>query len=330
MPKKINKKIIFIILSLMLLLFVILVIFLLLQSKNSSNIFSNIKQPSSTDPKDSSNIFSNKKQPISITKGSEKSKLIKVSSLKIKDSKDVVNVIGLDKYSQDDINYLAKAYSSSKEKVPDLNNNNELKNIALEKSIVLQEAKKLNLIDVPDDIFGANKNWRRYNETYEKAKQVIISLEEQISVSGIFIYFYTGNPMSLSIDEAKNKTYKIMQDLRKDLVDKKITMKQASDIIKGETWLADIDEVYKENSFVDFNNISKARPIQDGIKEKDNNAVWALNKEEISQIILGYDPSLKEKNNNEAFWVIFQVNKKTGTGKPYLQWLEEKKQEYGK
>lgn len=242
------------------------------------------------------------------------------SSLEIK--------VGDDSFSQEDLEYLINVYLPNKS-LDDLTVDEEryLKDLALERSLVIQEAQKRNLISVDEALFSSNKDWQDYNRTYEKAKEAIISQEEQISIAGIFMYFYNQFPPKMGVETAKEITRKKMDELRERLTKGKINLKQAAEIITNDASLSEIDPIYYANAYSEFNKRNKTRQIVGGITNQDNNLLWSLNVNDYSPIILGYE-SGNDAAPNEAYWAVFHITSKTGTGKPYLQWLKEAKKEY--
>lgn len=236
--------------------------------------------------------------------------------------------IGRDSFSDKDFEYLASVYLPSQD--PNkltAEDRKYLDDLALERSIVIQETQKRNLILVDPSLLVPNKNWEEYNRTYEKAKEAIISQEEQLSVTGIFMFFYNQFPPKMGVEKAKELTRKKMEELRGKLIMGKINLQQAAEIIANDSSLAEIDPIYDANAYSEFNKRNKTRQIVGGITAKDDELLWSLNVGDYSPIILGYE-SGNEVTPNEAYWAIFQVTSKTGTGKPYLEWLKEQKRKY--
>lgn len=236
--------------------------------------------------------------------------------------------VGNDSFSQEDLKYLANVYLSNKN-LADLTVDEKeyLEDLALERFLVIQEVKKRNLITVDDTLLSPNKDWEQYNKIYEEAKKAIISQEEQISVAGIFMYFYNQFPPKMGVEKAKEVTRNKMEKIRSDLASGKIDFKQAAEIIANDTLLSEIDPIYYANAYSEFNNRNKTRQIVSGISAKDNNLLWSLNTGEYSPIILGHE-SGNDVVSNEAYWAIFQVTSKTGSEKPYLEWLKGAKKDH--
>ncbi len=237
-------------------------------------------------------------------------------------------IIGQDSFSRNDLNYLSGLHLPEKQdSTLTSEETTRLEELALERSVVIQEARKKGLIDFDEEIFKPDKNWQEYNQIYEKAKEAIISQEEKISVAGIFLYFYNQFPPQMGVGAAKELTRKKMEGLKEKLVGGEITLKQAAQIIASDTSLSEIDPIYYANAYAEFNNRSKIGQIVGGITDHDNNLLWSLRVGQYSPLILGSETGNQE-GPNEAYWAIFQVNSKTGTEKPYLEWLEEAKRKY--
>src|SRR5205814_2370616 len=113
-----------------------------------------------------------------------------------------------------------------------------------------------------------------------------------------------------------------------DLVAKTITLDQAKTTIQSDTSLAGIDEIYGTNTYAELKNRYRDAPIDQGLSPEDNSTLWSTPVGGYSPVFLGteYDP--ETKTGRESYWVIYQVTEKKGSGKPYLQWLEEKRKEY--
>jgi len=236
--------------------------------------------------------------------------------------------IGNDSFSQEDLEYLASIYQPNKNLSElTVDEKEYLEDLALERSLVIQEAQKREVVSVDETLFAPNKGWNDYNRTYEEAKQAIIAQEEQITVAGIFIYFYNQFPPEMGVERAKELARKKMEELRERLIKGEISLKQAGEIIANDTSLAEIDPIYDANAYSEFNKRNKTRQIVGGITSQDNNLLWSLDVGDYSPIILGFE-SGNEVAPNEAYWAIFQVTSKTGSGKPYLEWLKEAKKEY--
>ena len=236
--------------------------------------------------------------------------------------------IGNDSFSQEDLEYLASIYQPNKNLSElTVDEKEYLEDLALERSLVIQEAQKREVVSVDETLFAPNKDWNDYNRTYEEAKQAIIAQEEQITVAGIFIYFYNQFPPEMGVERAKELARKKMEELRERLIKGEISLKQAGEIIANDTSLAEIDPIYDANAYSEFNKRNKTRQIVGGITSQDNNLLWSLDVGDYSPIILGFE-SGNEVAPNEAYWAIFQVTSKTGSGKPYLEWLKEAKKEY--
>ena len=141
------------------------------------------------------------------------------------------------------------------------------------------------------------------------------------------MYFYNQFPPKMEVEKAKELTRRKMDELRRRLIKKEISLKQAAEIIANDTSLSEIDPIYYANAYSEFNNRNKSRQIVGGITSKDNELLWSLKVGDYSPVILGFE-SGNEITPNEAYWAIFQVTSRTGTEKPYLEWLREAKEKH--
>jgi len=200
----------------------------------------------------------------------------------------------------------------------------------IEKSIMLQSAKKRGLIELTDEAFNnPNKDFVLRNELSEEAKEKLTEeVEDKISVAGIFMFFYNQQPPAMGIEKAKELTRSTMEVFHKDLLAGRITLEGAAKKISEDKSLAEIDSIYYANAYGEFIDRNRASPIGGAVNQKNNDLLWELKKGELSPILLGLEPG-NEPRPNEAYWVIYQVlDKKKGEAETFLEWLEKEKGNY--
>lgn len=241
-----------------------------------------------------------------------------------------IQTYGENTFSPRDINYMVKFQYPSKTASTLTSDEREvMRNFLLEQSIVLEEAKKRNLLTVPESIFAPDKNQQEYNETYSRAKELLEKDVLQMTVEGVFIWFNVGNPEPpMPITQAKEKTRQKMEAIRSDLVSGKITMIEAGERIKQDESLYALDPVYKSNAYAKYPSRDATTPLDSNLKEEDNAKLWKLNTGEFSPLLLGlYRPTIEEEPE-DGFWAIYRVVEKTGTISSYDEWLNEKMKTY--
>lgn len=249
------------------------------------------------------------------------------SSLSISDPEPKV-AYGQDQYSGNDLSYVSQNLASSISDEKD-NKNQYVAEIIQERAIVLQEAKKMGLIQIDDTLFLPNKDWEKYNQTYEEAKQAIINTVEQMTVAGIYIYFNNDNPPEgMTVVRAKSITYTKMNNLRNRMIQGEITIEQSAEEIRTDTSLASIDEIYQSNAYAVLKNRFRDPQIDAGLKVADNNILWQLEVGDVSPVFLGFEKNVGDEGLRESYWVVYKVLEKYGTLPPYRQWLSEKLNEY--
>jgi len=236
--------------------------------------------------------------------------------------------IGKDTYTKVDFDYLARVYTGG-DTVDTVSEDEQeqIFEVALENALVLKEASNKKLTKVDTALFQPNKDWTSYNKAVEEAKAAIIAQEEQISVAAVFIYFMNQSPPEMGVEKSKPLTKTKMEALRGEMVEGRMTIQQAAEAIKADSSLAEIDPIYKQNSYAEFYNRNKSRQVVGGISSDDNALVWTLPVGSYSPIIIGYEAG-NSSTPNEAYWVVVQIVEKKGTKPPYLEWLKGEKEAF--
>lgn len=238
-----------------------------------------------------------------------------------------VYAIGEDRYSGNDISYVKDAFVAGTP--ADIEAEKKVKSIITEKTIVIQEAAKLGYIQIDPKLMDPNKDWPSYNQTYEDAKKSLLDHIEQMTVEGIYIYFNNDNPPEgMSVVRAKSITYTKINDLRNRMVQGEITLQQAADEIRSDTFLASIDEIFQSNAYAVLKNRYRNPQVDQGLKSSDNDLLWQLGVGEVSPVFLGFEKNVGDESLRESYWVVYKVSEKYGTLPPYRQWLADKMHEY--
>ncbi len=236
--------------------------------------------------------------------------------------------IGTDYFSRGDLLHLATLYFPKEEYSRFTESQHvQLRERARDRSVVIQEAARQNLVPVDMVIYNPNKNWGEYNKTYEKAKEAILAQEERITVGGVFMFFQNQVPPKMGVEAAKKLTREKMERIHADLTSGRLNLESAAERIKRDTSLAVIDPIYKVNAYFIFGEKNRSGPVVPGITAEENSMLWSMEKGAYTPILLG-----KESGNypepNEAYWGIFQVHDKKGTAKPFEEWLTETSRNY--
>lgn len=251
-------------------------------------------------------------------------------------SKSATMKIGKDTISRSDLDNVARVTLNGKNlSSMTASEQAQLVGAVTERSVVLQEANKQGFVKVDDSLFNSGKNAALYETTYAKAAQSIIDKSEKISVKGIMIFYYNTFPPKMGIEQAKQVTRAKMDKYHEDLVSGKITIDQAADLIRKDASLAEIDEIYKDNAYVQVINATKDySTVVAGLKSEDNAKLWEMKTGEFTPVLLGSEGGKIDKatgvllGSEETFWTILQVTDKRGSGPSYLTWLKNAEKQY--
>lgn len=235
-------------------------------------------------------------------------------------------------FSPKDVEYAARfQYPEKSASALTTSEQKKVQNFLLEQTIVLEEAKKRNLLTVPEETFSPNKNQLEYNTTYQKAKDLILNDVKHVSVEGVFIWFNVDNPdLAVPISQAKDITRRKMEAIRTDLIEGAITMTQAGERIKQDESLAAFDSIYKTNAYAKYPPRNELQPIDSNLSEEDNTRLWELKTGDISPLLLGLNTMNTEVSPKEGFWAVYHILEKSGSISSYDQWLNEKINAYEK
>lgn len=169
-----------------------------------------------------------------------------------------------------------------------------------EEAILQNEAIKVGILSTSDN--GLNPKKLNLARDYFKKEGTTYINSEVIS-----LWFYNTNPPAMGVETAKKKTQQIIESLRNRIISKEINMKQAGQIIASMTDLEAIDFAYKSNAYLSLNFV---KPTDKIFNDSDlNSALWKLNEQGLSPILIGKDFS-STKGWYEAYFVIIKVNSK--------------------
>lgn len=198
-------------------------------------------------------------------------------------------------------------------------------------SIILQEAKKENLIQVPKDAYNnPNKNLFSRNQAVASAEAKLSEkLIGKISGEAVSIWFNNASwpAPKIGIEAAKKIAREKIENIYADLKTGKLSFIEAGQKIASDKSLAEIDPSYKGNSYYPFNNYSRNQPIV--IDPQINKLIWTLKQGEISEIVIANDFNGKDSKPYEAMFKIVKVNKRTGSEFiDFTSWLAAQRSKY--
>lgn len=201
-------------------------------------------------------------------------------------------------------------------------------NESVEESILLQEENKIGGVSLLPPIFNTDeKNYILRQKVVEEIKNKRLAKQERISGAFISIWYHNVRPPSIPPAEAQKLALGKIQKIYNDLKTGKISFETGGQIVKNDTSLAAIDKSYTGNAYYEF----KDRASTDGVFVFNDleDKLWTLNEGEISEIIQHPSSSILLGKEEEEFYGIIKVTKRTNTGSgSYKDWLKKVKQNY--
>lgn len=196
-------------------------------------------------------------------------------------------------------------------------------------SIILQGGAADGIITLNSSFFNSpDKNYAERISSIEKVKNKIESMSVNIKGSVISIWFHNNGYVGpLGLEKGKEIAYEKISDLRKQIVDKKITIQEAGNIIKKDESLFQIDRAWKSNAIFSFSATANQKITF--VKEFDA-LIRKLAVNEVSEVYLADDIGPDGKKLYEALYLVAQVTEKNdATGVlNYDSWLQNKKDTY--
>lgn len=208
----------------------------------------------------------------------------------------------------------------------------EVKKRALEDaeqdSILLQEGSKASESELSPSIFNnPNKNNDIRQKIVDDFKSKQLENEEKISGAFISVWYHNVRLPSMPIAEAKKFALQKITKIYNDLKAGRITFPQAGEILKNDTSLSQIDKSYAGNAYFEFNDHPRSQ--KSIVYDELENRLWQLDEGQMSEIIQYPDPSIPLGSNEEEFFSIIKVYKRTNKGNgSYSDWLNGEKQKY--
>ncbi len=196
-------------------------------------------------------------------------------------------------------------------------------------SIILQGGAQDGIITLDSNIYNSpDMNYVDRIAKVEMVKNKINELSINLKGSVISIWFHNSGYIGpLGIEQGKQIAFEKISDLRKQIVDKKITIKEAGAIIKKDDSLFQIDRAWKSNAIFDF-SVSADQRIT--FSREFDQIIRNLKLNEVSEVYLAEDVDPEGKKLYEALYFVAQVsekNNKQGVSN-YESWLQSKKNTY--
>lgn len=200
--------------------------------------------------------------------------------------------------------------------------------IAINQSILLQTDKKEQNSDLPRIIFDNPQK-----DLFERDKAVLeienrrIDEEEKISGAFISIWFHNVRNPSIPLEEAKSLASSKIQKVYDSIKGGSITFEEGGQMIKNDGELATIDINYKGNAYFEFSDKTLGKNVF--VYKVLNDLLWKLSEGEMTEVFQYPDPSIPLGTEEEEFYGIIKVTKRTNPGNgSYADWLKKEKEKY--
>lgn len=220
--------------------------------------------------------------------------------------------IGKETLYGNDLNYLFIIYKFneyvSAQPIP-AETLNEVVNILMQDSTLLQEAEKNGLLALSEDFFNnSSKNYALRNKNIALAKNSLSDkLVEKISGEAVSIWF-NNTIVPISVEEGKKLAKEKIQPIYDQLKAGEITFDQASQMIIADSEIGEkIDPDYVGNAYMVFEDVE----IQPGpfVSENLNQEARSLGVGQISSIVIGES---NDETKTELLFMIIKINEREG------------------
>lgn len=196
-------------------------------------------------------------------------------------------------------------------------------------SVILQGGAADGVITLDSSIFNSQeKNYVKRVNSVEQIKKKINDMNSSIKGTVISIWFRNNDYIGpQGLEKSKQIAFEKISSLRQQIVDKKITIDEAGQIITDDTSLAEIDRAWTNNALFHFSASPTKRITMS--KEFDDK-IRALNPGEVTEVYLVTNVDKDPAKRYEALYYVAQVTEKNTTTKAldYNSWLNQKKQTY--
>lgn len=197
---------------------------------------------------------------------------------------------------------------------------------ASDESVILQGGLKDGIIKESDlvGVFNSKDNdQQKRKELIDKVVQSVINSTPTADIEMITVWYYNFFPPQLPVDEAREYAFELISTLRRDVVSKKITLKQAGEKIAADKTMPKIDASYKGNAYFLF----LAKRVDKNLafdNEKIDQYIRSAQDGSISEVIDTGPRDVVE--GSEAYFVVVKVSNKKNFGKEnYPDWFEKHK-----
>lgn len=203
----------------------------------------------------------------------------------------------------------------------------------VERSLILQETSKANYLNLDASIFNSpTLDVNKRAQIIVEARRFLERQGKKMNASAITIWYYNMDPPKISVEEARRIALAKISKLQADVKSKKITMKQAGELIKADNSLSQLSPLYKNNAY-DVLEVFSVKNPPFGFKELDE-AIVKMKEGEVSGVIeVVSKTQIRGQNNtpmtlDERFFAVLKVEAVfNSNNESFEDWLEKKKSE---
>lgn len=238
----------------------------------------------------------------------------------------VIATVGSEQIFANDLNYKLEQYPENMRESLKADFRKQL----FEDSIILQAGADLDYIELSQDVFNSStKNQIKRGQLIEQVKETVNKNASNIQGAYVTIWFMNYKPGPIGYDAGKELAFEKISALHKAVKAGTMTIKAAGQAIQNDASLAQVDQQYKTNAYVEFN--SKEKPEGLTFQPEFDKELLALDVGETTAVFTGqdYEESNFSEESKDALYMFGQVTSRdTDGGPPFNQWLIQQKENY--
>lgn len=237
----------------------------------------------------------------------------------------VIATVGVENIYAEDLNAKLRTFPEEEQKALRENFKNQL----IEESIILQAGADLGYIELSSEVFNSlTKNQNSRSLLVEQVRDQVSKNAANIQGAYVSIWFMNYKPGPIGYEAGKELAFNKISVLHDAVISGQMTIEQAGKAIRDDSELANVDEQYKTNAYVEFDSKDNVGGLT-FLPEFDEELL-ALEPGETTDIFLGQD--YQEANfdlpKRDAIYLFGQVTSKTEGSEPFDVWLSTQKENY--
>lgn len=205
-------------------------------------------------------------------------------------------------------------------------NNNDLKQRLLDQSqrdyIILKEAQRLGLADLPNDIESVNKDQWAYARAVQQAEPLVKQQFDLLSFETISIFFHNVDLPKIPLEQAEIIARDKMTAFYNQIINNQLTITQAAEAIRNDSSLAQIDPNYQGNAYTSYTDVSpEDLPFA---YDEINQGLLNLSTGQVSNIMRIPPQGTPLNSENQEFYTILKMNSRPNQAKgSFSDWLTQ-------